>query len=82
MGDVKRSYKERVTAEFVLNKVVPPMFSVKQAAARLAVTPETIRRWVRRGALSAQYAGAGTRKRILIPADSLNSFLTSTPERG
>jgi excisionase family DNA binding protein len=51
------------------------MLTVNDAAKRLAVQPETIRRWIRAGKLSAVALGTGRGNRLRIKPEVLERFI-------
>jgi len=59
-------------------RVAPQMLHIKEAAALLRCSPETVRRRVRAGQIPATRLGpAGSA--IRIPADALNAWLWAGP---
>lgn len=51
------------------------MLTVNDAAKRLAVQPETIRRWIRAGKLPAIAFGIGRGNRLRIKPEALEQFI-------
>lgn len=55
-------------------------YTVHEAALLWGVTDETVRRWIRKGALKASNISSPTRKIYRIPASELKKFNTGTDE--